>query len=117
MRLPLLTAALLIAGTAQAEGFRDPMRPPNSAPAAAPAPTSKLAVGTALKLEGVIAGEKRVAILNGRLARAGYVIAGAKILEVLANGVRYERYGKITTLTLATAPANTSVRVARSDKE
>ena len=117
MRLPLLAATLLIAGASQAEGFRDPMRPPNSAPAAAPAPTSKLATGTTLKLEGVIAGEKRVAILNGRLARAGDVIAGAKILEVFATGVRYERNGKISTLTLAIAPANTSVRVARSDKE
>jgi hypothetical protein len=67
-----------------------------------------------LKLEGVIAGEKRVAIVNGRLVRAGDTVAGARILEVLAHGVRYERAGKIQTLTLAVTPANTSVRVARS---
>jgi hypothetical protein len=62
----------------------------------------------------VIAGEKRVAIVNGRLVRAGDTVAGARILEVLAHGVRYERAGKIQTLTLAVTPANTSVRVARS---
>jgi hypothetical protein len=60
---------------------------------------------------------KRVAIINGRLVRAGDSIAGARIVEVFATGVRYERAGKIQTLTLASAPANTNVRVARSDKK
>lgn len=93
--------------------FRDPMRPAGTAPASATRP----APARLLKLEGVIAGEKRVAILNGRLVRAGDVIAGARIVEILTQGVRYERAGKVDTLWLATAPVNTNVRVARSDEK
>jgi hypothetical protein len=102
------TAGRVIAGE-----LRDPMRPAGAS-AATPA-AARPAVVHSLKLEGVIAGEKRVAIVNGRLVRAGDVIAGARILEVFAHGLRYERAGKIHTLTLATAPAITTVRVARSD--
>ena len=103
--LLVLTAA---AGRVFGGDLRDPMRP-----AGAPAAARPVAVH-ALKLEGVIAGEKRVAIINGRLARAGEVIAGTRILEVLAQGVRYERAGKIQTLWLATTPASIQVRVVRS---
>jgi MSHA biogenesis protein MshK len=110
LRLLAITAALL-AGPARAGEVRDPMRPAGTPTAARPAPVHSL------KLEGVIAGEKRVAIVNGRLVRAGDVIAGARILEVFATGVRYERAGKVSTLTLSVAQSNTNVRVARSDKK
>jgi hypothetical protein len=100
--------AAVAAGRVFAGDLRDPMRPAGAPSAVRPAPVYSL------KLEGVIAGEKRVAIVNGRLVRAGDTVAGARILEVLAHGVRYERAGKIQTLTLAVTPANTSVRVARS---
>jgi hypothetical protein len=110
--------AAAAAGRVFAGELRDPMRPafvpaPARAPDAAPRPST----GNAIKLEGVIGGEKRVAIVNGRLVRAGDSVAGARILEVLANGVRYERAGKIQILTLAAAPANLNVRVARSRPE
>ena len=105
--------AVAVAGRVFAGELRDPMRPAG----ARPAPTVRAAPLHALKLEGVIAGESRVAIINGRLVRAGDVIAGARILEVFAHGVRYERGGKIQTLTLAVTPANTNVRVARSRPE
>jgi hypothetical protein len=36
---------------------------------------------------------------------------------VFATGLRYERAGKVTTLTLSVAQPNTNVRVARSDKK
>jgi hypothetical protein len=107
----LILCALMFAGPAFAEGLRDPMRP-----AGAPAAARPMAVYS-LKLEGVIAGEKRVAIINGRLVRAGDTIAGARILEVLARGVRYERAGKVQILNLAVTPANIGVRVARSRPE
>jgi hypothetical protein len=107
----LLFAATLLAGTAAAGEVRDPMRPAGAPTAARPAPVH------ALKLEGVIAGEQRVAIVNGRLVRAGDVIAGARILEIFATGVRYERAGKVATLTLSVAQSNTHVRVARSDEK
>jgi len=114
-RFRIVAVCALVAAAAAGRVFagelRDPMRP-SGAPAAA-----RAAPVYSLKLEGVIAGEKRVAIVNGRLVRAGDSIAGARILEVFANGVRFERGGKIQTMTLATAPANTNVRVARSDKK
>ena len=103
--------AAVAAGRVFAGDLRDPMRPAGAPSAVRPAPVHSL------KLEGVIAGEKRVAIVNGRLVRAGDLIAGARILEVFAHGLRYERAGKIHTLTLATAPAITNVRVARSDEK
>jgi len=106
--------AAAAAGRVFAAEFRDPMRPAGAPTAAAAA---RPAASTSLKLEGVIAGEKRVAIVNGRLVRAGDTVAGARIVEVLAHGVRYERAGKVQTLTLVVTPANTNVRVARSDKK
>lgn len=115
IRLRIVAVCALVAAAAAGRVFaaelRDPMRPAGAPTAVRPAPVYSL------KLEGVIAGEKRVAIVNGRLVRAGDSVAGARILEVFASGVRYERGGKIQTLTLATAPANTNVRVARSDKK
>lgn len=107
--LPELCAALLLFSATGLTGeLRDPMRPAGAPTAARPAPVYSL------KLEGVIAGGKRVAIINGRLARPGDVIAGARILEVFATGVRYERAGKIQTLTMPVVHASSSVRVARS---
>jgi MSHA biogenesis protein MshK len=109
-RLILLSLCTLgLAATAAADGMRDPMRPVGAAPAAPRALTVQ-----ALRLEGVIGGEKRVAIINGKLVRAGDSIAGARIIEVLHDGVRFERAGKVSTLTLPGAPPSTAVRVARS---
>jgi MSHA biogenesis protein MshK len=101
-----------LATSAAADGLRDPMRPVGAAPAAPRAFSVQ-----ALKLEGVIGGEKRVAIINGKLVKAGDSISGARILEVLANGVRFERAGKISTLTLSAPPPGTAVRIARSQDQ
>ncbi len=113
-RLILISlCAGMLASAAFADGVRDPMRPPGKAPAAPRA----LAVET-LKLEGIIGKEQRVAIINGRLVRAGETISGVKVLEVFANGVRIERAGKVSTLTLPEPQTNAAVRVARSqDKQ
>jgi hypothetical protein len=113
-RLRYLTALMLLllaVRVAHGGELRDPMRPAGAPTAVRPAPVYSL------KLEGVIAGTQRVAIINGRLVRAGDQNAGARILEVFPTGVRYERAGKIQTLTLSVATANTNVRVARSDKK
>ena len=108
LRLAPLCLAALIACSAHAQTARDPMRPPGTASASRPRGP------IALKLEGVISGSVRVAIVNGRLVRAGDEIAGAKILEVQKDGVRYSRGGQTQSLTLPGARALTSVRVARS---
>ena len=110
--LAMLGVGLFAAG-ARAGEVRDPMRPAN---AAAPAAPRALSVQS-LRLEGVISGEQRIAIVNGRLVRAGDVIAGARILEVFATGVRYERAGRIFTLSMPQPSPNPAVRVARAHEE
>jgi hypothetical protein len=105
----LCLAPLALAGAAQAQTFRDPMRPPGSAPAKSVAVKS-----AALKLEGVISGPVRVAIVNGRLVKAGDQVAGVRIVEVLAGGVRYMRAGREQTLMLPGAVALATARVAHS---
>ena len=115
MRRPLrivsqALAALLLASAAQAQTFRDPMRPPGSA-AAPHAPGPRV-----LKLEGVIAGAQLVAIVNGQLVRAGDEVAGARIIEVLAGGVRYTRAGHIQTLMLPGVQSIATVRLAHSSE-
>jgi hypothetical protein len=102
--LPLCFATLLLLPCAYAQEFRDPMRPAGATAVARPRAVSSL------KLEGVIAGAVRVAIVNGRLVRAGDEVAGVKILEVLADGVRYSRAGQIQSLLL---PGVTSIAVTR----
>jgi MSHA biogenesis protein MshK len=101
--------ALLLAAGAYAQAVRDPMRPPGTATV-----TSRPRAITTLKLEGVISGAQRVAIVNGRLVRAGDEVAGARILEVLNDGVRYSRAGQVQSLLLPGVRALGTVRVASS---
>jgi MSHA biogenesis protein MshK len=109
LRLATITcASWLLASTAFAQAIRDPMRPAGAAPAARPRAVSTL------KLEGVISGAVRVAIVNGRLVRAGDEVGGAKILEVLNDGVRYSRAGQVHSLLLPGVTAIAVTRVARS---
>lgn len=102
-------AALVFVSNAWAQEIRDPMRPAGAVPVAA-----RPRAATSLKLEGVITGTVRVAIVNGRLVRVGDEIAGAKILEVLGNGVRYSRGGRVQSLLLPGVAALATTRVARS---
>jgi MSHA biogenesis protein MshK len=109
LRLATITcASWLLASTVFAQAIRDPMRPAGAAPATRPRAISTL------KLEGVISGPVRVAIVNGRLVRAGDDVAGAKILEVLNDGVRYSRGGQIHSLLLPGVTSIAVTRVARS---
>jgi MSHA biogenesis protein MshK len=107
----ILVASLLIlalAKVASAQTFRDPMRPAGAAPAPA------RVAPAVLRLEGVINGAQRVAIVSGRVVRAGDVVNGAQVLEVLPNGVRLSRAGKVQLLTLPVEPMPGSVRVAEA---
>jgi MSHA biogenesis protein MshK len=110
----ILVASLLIlavAKVASAQTFRDPMRPAGAAPA-----PRRAAAPAALRLEGVINGAQRVAIVSGRLVRAGDVVNGAQVLEVLGNGVRVSRAGKVQLLTLPAESMPGSVRIAEVKK-
>ena len=110
MRAILFLALLLLGACACARGgeLADPMRPPGRAPAAA----RPAAAPAALRLEGVISGATRVAIVNGRVVAAGDVVNGATILEILADGVRFTRGGRVQTLMLPGERAVAILRVA-----
>jgi hypothetical protein len=109
LRLATVTcASLLLASTAFAQAIRDPMRPAGAAPAA------RSRAASTLKLEGVISGPVRVAIVNGRLVRAGDEVAGVRIVEVLIDGVRYSRAGQVHSILLPGVTAIAVTRVARS---
>jgi len=108
LRIAGYCLSALLACAAQAQTARDPMRPPGAAAAARPRGPA------AIRLEGIISGSVRVAIVNGVLVREGDEVAGAKILEVLHDGVRYSRGGQVQSLMLPGVRALTSVRVARS---
>jgi hypothetical protein len=97
---------LLMMSAAHPGDLRDPMRPPGSAPVA------RAAGPAAIRLEGVISGAIRVAIVNGRVVNVGDVVAGATILEVLADGVRFTRGGRVQTLMLTGERAVAIERVA-----
>ena len=107
----ILVASLLLLDVvnASAQTFRDPMRPAGAAPA-----PMRAAAPAALRLEGVINGATRVAIVSGRVVRAGDTVNGAQVLEVLPNGVRLSRAGKVQLLTLPVEPMPGSVRVAEA---
>ncbi len=105
-----ILGSMLFATVGVAQTFRDPMRPAG----AAPAPTRS--VSATPRLEGVIQGPTRVAIVSGRLVQAGDVVNGATVLEVLPNGVRLSRAGKVQLLQLPAEPMPGSVRVAEVKK-
>jgi hypothetical protein len=85
-RLALTIGALGLACAANAEGLRDPTRPPLADTHAA-APSEPPPVLTAvLTFKG-----KRTAIFNGRLVHEGSVVGDYTIDSVLEDGVRYRR--------------------------
>jgi MSHA biogenesis protein MshK len=100
----LLVAALL-STSATANGLADPTRPSHAPRAANPAATQPV------RVEGVFrSAERRLAIVNGKVVRAGDRVAGVQIDEILDDGVRYLRNGKIHTVRLS--PASMPVRQA-----
>jgi len=86
-------ATLLLSMTAQAataDRLLDPTRP-----ATAPIATTTGA-NSRVKVEAIMnSGSQALAIVNGKLVRAGDSIGGAQIEEILSNGVRYKQDGRI----------------------
>jgi len=93
----LATALFLaaLASAAAADALRDPTRPP---PRAVAGPRAREA-GPALSAV-FNGGERRSAIFNGRLVKAGDRVGDYLIEEVLADGVRYRHDGVVRELTL-----------------
>lgn len=93
----LLAVATLVAPDALA---RDPMRPPHAAVSHGAAPSS-----APVLLSAVIGdGARRVAIVNGRVMRAGDSFDGVTVERIDATGIVYRRGGVQRELKLASAP-------------
>ncbi len=103
MRPPLALlalAALAAVATSYGDPLRDPTRPPHVGGAHGAAEAAPV-------LSAVFAsGERRRAIFNGRLVKAGDTIGGYSIEDVRPDGVRYRHAGALHDLYLP-RPADT----------
>lgn len=94
-------AACALACAAPAGATRDPMRPP--LPVAGPAAARSTPEPV---LTAVIGSEaRRVAIVDGRVVRAGDRVDGVLILAVFDGGIRYDRAGVVRELKLPAVAA------------
>ena len=113
------TAIIVLAALAAPDALaRDPMRPPQAAVSRGAA-----SVSSPVLLSAVIGdGERRIAIVNGRVMRAGETADGVTVERIDASGIVYRRGGVQRELKLASAPtvkrpAATVVARANSVKE
>jgi len=86
--LATAVSLLLIAHPVDADALRDPTRPMNAKAAVAVS-------AQALRVEAVLSSHERMlAIVNGKVVRAGDRVGDARIDEVLSDGVRFTRDGR-----------------------
>ena len=88
---PYLAALLLtMSAKAAADRLVDPTRPPQ-----APAPSGD-PLHQGVRVEAVLrSAERDLAIVNGKVVRAGDRIGGVQIEAILVDGIRYVRDGKV----------------------
>jgi MSHA biogenesis protein MshK len=100
-----LTALLALGAIAQADTLQDPTRPVTAREVVQKTQIS------GLQLEAIMgSGARRVAIVNGKVVRAGDRIGGALIEEIGSDSVRYARNGRSETVRII----KTSLRVRQS---
>lgn len=109
-------AAVLLTLTAQAaagaDRLLDPTRPANARAAAATTSASTV------KVEAIMnSGDSRLAIVNGKLVRAGDVVDGARIDEVMSGGVRYTRAGQMAVAPLGKQGMEVRRNVTAEDRQ
>jgi hypothetical protein len=85
----LWIGVLTLTWTANADGLRDPTRPPLSERHAAVFHESAPTLSAVLNFNG-----ERSAIFNGHLVHSGSAVGGYTILAVLEDGVRYRHAGQ-----------------------
>jgi hypothetical protein len=96
---PYLAALLLtLSAKAAADRLIDPTRPPQ-----APSRSSDRSY-EGVRVEAVLrSAERDLAIVNGKIVRAGDRVAGVQIEAILADGVRYVRDGQVRVARLQAA--------------
>jgi hypothetical protein len=104
MHHPYLAALLLsMSAKAAADRLIDPTRPPQ-APSASSDPSYE-----AVRVEAVLrSADRDLAIVNGKIVRAGDRVAGVQIEAILPDGIRYVRDGQVRVARLQ--PASIPVR-------
>ena len=101
---PYLAALLLtMSAKAAADRLVDPTRPPQ-----APSPGSEPQY-EGVRVEAVLrSAERDLAIVNGKIVRAGDHVGGVQIEAILVDGIRYVRDGQVHVARLQ--PASMPVR-------
>jgi MSHA biogenesis protein MshK len=91
MHYPYLAAVLLsMSAQAAADGLVDPTRPPQAPGASASTSPETLRVEAVLR-----SAERDLAIVNGKVVRAGDRVCGVRVEAILADGIRYTRDGQV----------------------
>lgn len=95
-------ATLLLSMTAKAamsDRLVDPTQPAHTRPA------TNGETMQAVRVEAILqSGERRLAIVNGKVVRAGDRIGSIQILDVSTDGVRYSRDGETNVARLTVKP-------------
>jgi MSHA biogenesis protein MshK len=103
LHLPCLTALLWMSLPAIAGPLADPTRPPQGPRSQSTEARSSVRVEAILHSD-----DRRLAIVNGKVVRAGDHVSGVRIEEILVDGVRYMRDGRSQVVRLR--PAAMTVR-------
>jgi hypothetical protein len=108
-------ATLLLSMTAKAamaDGLMDPTQPAH----ARSANTGETLA--AVRVEAILqSGERRLAIINGKVVRAGDRLGSIQILEVNPDGVRYSRNGETNVARLTAKPMQVRHNVGPAGEE
>jgi len=108
-------ATLLLSMTAKA-AIADRLVDPTQPAHARPENTGETLA--AVRVEAILqSDERRLAIVNGKVVRAGDRVGSIQILEVNSDGVRYSRGGETNVAHLATKPMPVRQNIARSGEE
>lgn len=108
-------ATLLLSMTAKAafaERLADPTRPADTRPATTGESLNSVRVEAILQADG-----RRLAIVNGKVVRAGDRVGPIQILEVRADGVRYSRAGETNIARLEGRPMQVRHNVVQPEEE
>lgn len=99
MHHPYLAALLLsMSAKAAADHLVDPTRPPQ-----APGASNSTSPET-VRVEAVLrSAERDLAIVNGKIVRAGDHVCGVRVEAILTDGIRYTRDGQTYIARLQTA--------------
>lgn len=108
-------ATLLLSMTAKAalaDRLADPTRPADARP------ETNGDTLAAVRVEAILqSGERRLAIVNGKVVRAGDRVGAIQILEVNVDGVRYSRAGESHVARLEARSMQVRRNVVQSEEE